>query len=148
MRINAFVWPEDRIEHIARHGVTPGEMEEVCFGKSWVRRAKSEGANPVYSIPKMENPIEKPKLPKTDSIQELAAFWDAHDVTDFEHELHEVKEPVFMRGTAINVPLELFQVEAVERLARAKGVSREDLIRAWIVQKLARRNNTRPNKHG
>jgi uncharacterized protein len=23
MRIDAFVWPEDRIEHIARHGVTP-----------------------------------------------------------------------------------------------------------------------------
>src|SRR5688500_12083650 len=33
MRIDAFVWPEDRVEHIARHGVTPEEGEEVCFGK-------------------------------------------------------------------------------------------------------------------
>jgi uncharacterized DUF497 family protein len=50
MRIDAFIWPEERIEHIARHGVTPGEVEEVCFGKSWVRRAKSGGENPVYYV--------------------------------------------------------------------------------------------------
>jgi uncharacterized DUF497 family protein len=50
MRIHEFLWPEDRIEHIARHGVTPEEVEEVCFGKSWVRRAKSEGENPVYYV--------------------------------------------------------------------------------------------------
>jgi uncharacterized protein len=50
MRIDAFIWPEERIEHIARHGVTPAEVEQVCFGKSWVRRAKSEGANRVYYV--------------------------------------------------------------------------------------------------
>ncbi len=50
MRIDALVWPEERIEHIARHGVTPEEVEEVCFGKPWVRRAKSEGENPVYYV--------------------------------------------------------------------------------------------------
>jgi uncharacterized protein len=50
MRIDAFVWPQDRIEHIARHGVAPEEVEEACFGKSWVRRSKSEGANPVYYV--------------------------------------------------------------------------------------------------
>jgi len=50
MRINAFIWPEERIEHIARHGLTPEEVEEVCFGKSLVRRAKSEGENPVYYV--------------------------------------------------------------------------------------------------
>jgi uncharacterized protein len=50
MRIKDFVWSEERIEHIARHGVTPDEVEETCFGKSWVRRAKSEGQNPVYYV--------------------------------------------------------------------------------------------------
>jgi uncharacterized DUF497 family protein len=48
MRIDGFLWSEDRVDHIARHGVTPEEVEEVCFGKSLVQRAKSEGANPVY----------------------------------------------------------------------------------------------------
>jgi uncharacterized DUF497 family protein len=50
MRINNLIWPEDRIVHIARHGVMPDEVEEVCFGKSLVRRAKSEGENPVYFV--------------------------------------------------------------------------------------------------
>ena len=50
MRIDEIVWPEERIEHIARHGITPEEVEEVCFGKSLVQRAKSEGENPVYYL--------------------------------------------------------------------------------------------------
>ena len=29
------------------------------------------------------------------SIQELAHFWDTHDLTDFDDQLEEVKEPVF-----------------------------------------------------
>ncbi len=33
-------------------------------------------------------------LPQTDSIQELAQFWDTHDLTDFEEQLEEVTEPV------------------------------------------------------
>jgi len=50
MRIHEFVWPQERIDHIAEHGVTLKEVEEVCFGKSLVLRAKSEGENPVYYI--------------------------------------------------------------------------------------------------
>src|SRR5438445_12324347 len=83
------------------------------------------------------------KLLRTDSIQKLAKFWDSHDLTDFEEELEEVTEPVFVRGTTINVPLESREAKAVEQMAQAKGVSREELIRAWVLQKLARQNNAR-----
>jgi hypothetical protein len=48
----------------------------------------------------MEKPMKKSRLPRTDSIQELARFWDTHDVTDFEEELEEVTEPVFVRHRA------------------------------------------------
>ena len=48
MRISEFLWTEDRVEHIALHGVTPEEVEEVCFGHPLVLRARSEGTNPVY----------------------------------------------------------------------------------------------------
>jgi predicted DNA binding CopG/RHH family protein len=84
----------------------------------------------------MERPMKKSKLPKTDSIRKLAEFWDNHDLTDFQDELEEVAEPVFMCKTAINVPLEEKEAEAVERIARAKGVSREELIREWVLQKM------------
>ena len=82
--------------------------------------------------------MKKSKLPKTDSIQKLAEFWDTHDVTDVEDELQEVAEPVFVRGKAIEVPLESGDIAAVERLARSKGVSREQLVRSWVLQRIAR----------
>lgn len=48
MPISEFVWPPDRVEHIAQHGVTPEEFEEVCFGRSLVLRARATGQNPAY----------------------------------------------------------------------------------------------------
>ena len=50
MPISEFLWPEDRIEHIAEHGVTPEEFEEVCFGQSLVLRTRATGKNPVYYV--------------------------------------------------------------------------------------------------
>lgn len=50
MKIHELVWPEDRIDHIARHGVTPEEVEEICYGRPFVQRAKSAGDNPAYYL--------------------------------------------------------------------------------------------------
>lgn len=50
MRIYELLWPLDRIDHIALHNVTPDEVEEVCFGRPFVRRTKSQGENPVYYV--------------------------------------------------------------------------------------------------
>ena len=88
--------------------------------------------------------MKKSRLPKTDSIKKLAEFWDSHDMTDFEDELVEVAEPVFVRSNAISVPLEAHESEAVKRMAEAKGVSPEQLVRVWVLQKVARRNGARP----
>jgi len=38
------------VYHIARHGVLPEEVEEVCFGRASVQRAKSRGKSPVYYV--------------------------------------------------------------------------------------------------
>jgi uncharacterized DUF497 family protein len=50
MKIRELIWPEDRINHIAQHGVAPSEVEEVCFSHSLVQRARSGGKNPVYYV--------------------------------------------------------------------------------------------------
>jgi len=50
MRIHEFVWPVERIDHLAQHGVVPNEVEEVCFGRPLVQRGRSEGENPVYYV--------------------------------------------------------------------------------------------------
>jgi hypothetical protein len=94
----------------------------------------------------MAKPMKKPRLPKTDSIKKLAQFWDRHDLTEFEDELEEVTEPIFVRRTVITVPLEAREAAAVERMAVAKGVSREELIRAWVRLKVASQSDGRPAK--
>lgn len=50
MRIHELLWSEDRIEHIDRHNITPEEVEEVCFSRSLILRAKSRGENPIYYV--------------------------------------------------------------------------------------------------
>lgn len=50
MRIYELLWPPERIEHIAKHNVTPDEVWEICQEKPFVQRAKSQGENPVYYV--------------------------------------------------------------------------------------------------
>ena len=50
MQIHEFLWPDDRVDHISRHGIRPEEVEQVCFGQALVQRAKSSGTNPVYYV--------------------------------------------------------------------------------------------------
>jgi uncharacterized DUF497 family protein len=50
VQIREILWPEDRVDHIARHGVQSEEFEEVCFGDALVQRTKSQGSSPVYHV--------------------------------------------------------------------------------------------------
>ena len=174
MKIHWIIWPEDRMDHLARHAVTPEEFEEVCFGQPLVLRAQSEGENPVYydngsnklgsvfdlrrhsvsgrqwipghgapndrqrktSLQTMEKPMNTNKIPQTDSIQELARFWDTHDLTDFEEELEEVTGSVFERETVVKIHLPSKDAETVENLAKSQGLDRADLIREWVLEKV------------
>ena len=48
----------------------------------------------------MEKTIKRERLPHTDSIEELAKFWDTHDLADFKEDLEEAGEPVLVRASA------------------------------------------------
>ena len=78
------------------------------------------------------------KIPQIDSIEELARFWDTHDLTDFEDALEEVREPVFGQDDEAIVRIRLLpdQVEALKRMAQSKGVDEADLVREWINERL------------
>lgn len=91
--------------------------------------------------------MKKSKLPQTDSIQKLAEFWDTHDLTDFEDELEEVAEPVFVRDVPIQVHLQAPEAEALQQIAQTKGVSAGELICTWVRERLKRRKGT-PGKRG
>ena len=80
--------------------------------------------------------MNRAKIPQTDSIQQLAQFWDTYDLTDFQGELEEVAEPVFQRRVMLKIPLEPEEMEAVKELAQSKGVASADLIRQWVLEKI------------
>ncbi len=77
-----------------------------------------------------------PKLPTTDSIQELAAFWQRHDVTDFEDELEEVAQPVFQRAHVVGVPLTQAEHQAIRDFAVGRGLDEASLIHEWVKERL------------
>ncbi|MEW6667253.1 MAG: CopG family antitoxin [Thermodesulfobacteriota bacterium] len=78
------------------------------------------------------------KILQTDSIEELARFWDTHDLTEFEDEIEEVEEPVFDKGAHAVMRIRLLpeQVAALKRIAESRGVDQADLIREWVDEKL------------
>lgn len=78
------------------------------------------------------------EIPQTDSIEQLAKFWDAQDITNFEDELEEVVEPVFEQKTETTVTIRLHTQEAtlLKKIASAQGLEDSVLLREWIREKL------------
>jgi len=90
------------------------------------------------------SPARRRKLPNTDSIEELARFWDTHDLTDFQEDLEEVGEPVFVRtkGTSLSIDLQPAEAQHLKKIAQAKGVKETSVVRQWIVQSLQQSQGT------
>ena len=81
--------------------------------------------------------MKKLKIPETDSIAELARFWDTHDLTEFEDQLEEVTEPVFQRKTTtVRVPLQPQEVEAVKHIADSQGIELSTWVRGGVPEHL------------
>ncbi len=82
--------------------------------------------------------MRRQKLPNTDSIEELARFWDTHDLTDFEEDLEEAAEPVFVRakGTSLSIDLQPTEAQHLKKIARSKGVKGTTVLRRWILERL------------
>lgn len=75
------------------------------------------------------------KIPKIDSIQELARFWDTHDLTDFEDDLQEMTEPIFRREALIRIRLPQNKLEDIKVIAKSRGIEYTELIQQWVTEK-------------
>ena len=58
-------------------------------------------------------------------LEELAEFWDTHDITDFEFELEEVKETVFEEGKEMSNPS---NNNLKDRIDRIKLINRKKFL--------------------
>jgi hypothetical protein len=86
------------------------------------------------------------RIPDTDSIEELARFWDTHDLTDFDDQLEEVRTPIFARRKEATVAIALTRKEAatLKRLAEHEGVKEAKLVRNWVREKLRASSSIKP----
>ena len=50
--ISSIKWTEDSIDHIANHGVTPKEVEEVCFNEEDLPLIRSGGKSFIIFLEK------------------------------------------------------------------------------------------------
>ena len=77
-------------------------------------------------------------MPNSDSIHELAQFWDSHDLTEFEDQLEEVTETLFERKpeTVIRVHFQRQEFDLLRQMAKAQGTDFATLIRLWVLERL------------
>ena len=78
------------------------------------------------------------KIPRFDSVREMAEFWDTHSLADFEGDLVEVEGPIAEPGdkSVLTVSLKPRQAQAVKRIAKAKGVRCKPLLQRWIAERI------------
>lgn len=86
-----------------------------------------------------ENETQMTTISKSRSIEEIAAFWDTHDLTDFEDQTHEVEIEVRLpRRRKVSLAPEL--ADRLADRARRDGVSIETLVNLWVGERLLARS--------
>lgn len=77
------------------------------------------------------------RIPAFHNVEEEAAFWDTHDVTDYLDE-SQPAELTVGSDLAAKLTLRLGRAdrEALARQARAKGIGPSTLVRMWVKERL------------
>ena len=95
--------------------------------------------------------MAKTKIPKFQSYEEEAEWWDRQDITEIEG-LELVEEDVFLKPKkqVVSIRLDPRLVDLLKKVAREKGIGHTTLARMWILEKL-REHQTgegkEPTKH-
>src|SRR5947209_19719359 len=87
----------------------------------------------------------KSRIPAFRTVEEEAAFWDTHDLTEFEDELAVVTDVKFVKAKpkkAITVRLEPDTLSALTNEAHERGIGPLTLARMLILEHLRREQNS------
>jgi hypothetical protein len=86
---------------------------------------------------------KKIKIPEFKTIEEMARFWDSHDITDFEDQLTEVKEPLFekMKSRIISFKLDSKQYDKLKKIADQKKLNTISLVNQWVTKQIEDESN-------
>ena len=82
------------------------------------------------------------KIPAFHSVEEEAEFWDTHDTEDFREEFEPVEVTINPELVErLTIRLDRSDREALERLARRKGIGPSTLARMWIREHIDHETN-------
>ncbi len=87
---------------------------------------------------KKNQPV-KSRIPIFKNRQELAKFWDTHEVSDYLDELEPVEltfNPAQPKQETIVVRLHTGIKNTLEKIAQQKGLTISSLARMWLMEKL------------
>lgn len=79
---------------------------------------------------------KKSKIPEFKTIQEEAAFWDAHDFLDFEAEFKPAQVHFAKKERPVTVRFDRNSLTQLTQAAREKGMATTTLIRMWVMERL------------
>src|SRR5687767_14443285 len=87
----------------------------------------------------MRDPHRPSKIPTFASLEEEAAFWDGHDLGEFEDELEPVEVEVDPNlGHVLSVRVEAAEIRRLGAIARQRGVGVVELARLLVLEGLNR----------
>jgi predicted DNA binding CopG/RHH family protein len=84
------------------------------------------------------------KIPKFDTDEEAARFWEAHSFQDYYGDTKEAGIKFVRRAKrTVAVGLDPDDVKSVEKIAERKGLSYTPLLRMWIKEHLNKEERLR-----
>ncbi len=84
---------------------------------------------------------EMKQIPRFASLEEMAEFWDTHDLSEYEHEFEPVEFEIVkpLRATwMLSIRLDKETFDALREIAKPKGLGASTLARMWILEELER----------
>ena len=74
-------------------------------------------------------------IPEFETLEEMATFWDTHDLTEFEDQLVEVREPIFahLNSRFMTVILDEKHYEMLKKIAEQEHRHTIALLNEWII---------------
>lgn len=77
----------------------------------------------------------KTSISKARTYQEIGAFWDEHDATEF-GEQTEVEFEVNIKSQRKYYPLDSHLSLKIKQIAEERGISEETLLNLWVQEKI------------
>ena len=75
------------------------------------------------------------KMPEFESVEELAEFFDNHDISEYMDEMPEVHFDVDIQRRSFLVSVDKQLMKRLAEVAKAQHTSTEQLVNAWLEEK-------------